>query len=60
MSVVKKLTTSDGLVQMKYAFQQSDAFEGLDLVWTEQHILGQAGQWLQSQLLKVPQDIWQA
>jgi hypothetical protein len=44
---------------MEYAFQQSDALEGLDLVWTEQHGLGQAGQWVQRELLKVAPSVWQ-
>ncbi|AML51788.1 hypothetical protein RC74_11385 [Falsihalocynthiibacter arcticus] len=60
LSAVRSLVASDGLVQMEYAFQQSDALDGLDLVWTEQQVLGQAGQWIQNQLLMVPQDVWQA
>ncbi|MDF1669707.1 MAG: LysR family transcriptional regulator [Roseovarius sp.] len=60
LSAVRHLVKSQKLVQMEYTFQQSDALNGLDLVWTEQHVLGQAGQWVQNQLLKVPQDVWQA
>lgn len=59
LSVVRTLVASNSLVRMEYSFQQSDALEGLDLVWTEQHVLGQAGQWVQSRLLKMPQSVWQ-
>ncbi|MFT4794853.1 MAG: DNA-binding transcriptional LysR family regulator [Paracoccaceae bacterium] len=59
LSAVRTLLTSGRLVRMEYAFQQSDALEGLDLVWTEEHVLGQAGQWVQRELLKVPPSVWQ-
>lgn len=58
LSVVKDRLQSASLVRMAYSFQQSDVLEGLDLVWTEQHGLGQAGQWIKRQLLQVPQDGW--
>lgn len=58
--VVRELIAKNKLVQMEYTFQQSDALEGIDLVWTEQHVLGQAGQWVQSQLLNLEQDVWRA
>ncbi|MFD1158885.1 LysR family transcriptional regulator [Roseovarius aestuarii] len=57
--VVRELVRSNKLAQIKYTFQQSDALEGIDLVWTEQRVLGQAGQWIQSQLLNFSQDVWQ-
>ncbi|MDR6264987.1 LysR family transcriptional regulator [Roseobacter sp. N2S] len=60
LSVVKDQLKSANLVRMNYRFQQSDVLEGLDLVWTEQHGLGQAGQWIKSQLLNVPQEAWRA
>ena len=56
--VVRDLVRSKKLAQLEYTFQQSDALEGIDLVWTEQHVLGQAGQWVQKQLLGVSQDAW--
>jgi len=59
LPVVRDLIRTKDLVQMKYTFQQSDELKGIDVVWTEQHALGQAGQWVQVQLLKVPQDDWQ-
>ncbi|MEM7068421.1 MAG: LysR family transcriptional regulator [Pseudomonadota bacterium] len=46
------------LSQIAYSFQQSDELEGIDLVWTERHALGPAGQWILDQLLQVPQDGW--
>lgn len=51
---------ADGrLVQLAYAFQQSDILEGIDIVWTEQRALGVAGQWLRDEILKLPQTVWQ-
>lgn len=47
------------LRRMNCAFQQSDEFVGIDVVWTEQRALGRAGQWLRDQLLGVPQEDWQ-
>ncbi len=58
LPVVRALLRSSKLAQMEYTFQQSDALEGIDLVWTEQHVLGKAGQWVQSQLIKIPQNVW--
>lgn len=49
---------SGALVRLRYGFQQSDALAGVDVVWTAQRVLGQAGQWLQQHLLKLPQDAW--
>lgn len=58
LPVVRELVRSNKLAQIEYTFQQSDALEGIDLVWTEQHVLGQAGQWFQRQLLSISQDTW--
>lgn len=60
LPVVRQALAAGQLVRMKYTFQQSDDFEGVDVVWTEKRGLGQAGHWLQAQLLKVPQDIWES
>ncbi|UXX84030.1 LysR family transcriptional regulator [Roseovarius pelagicus] len=50
---------ADGtLRQLTSEFQQSDQLVGIDVVWTEQRALGQAGQWLRDRLLAVPQDRW--
>ncbi|WP_217434061.1 LysR family transcriptional regulator [Leisingera sp. ANG59] len=49
---------SGALVRLCYGFQQSDALAGIDVVWTSQRVLGQAGQWLQQHLLKLPQEAW--
>ncbi|MEB8386910.1 substrate-binding domain-containing protein [Rhodobacteraceae bacterium KMM 6894] len=56
--VATSIRTGD-LVQLRYAFQQNDLLEGIDLVWTEQRALGAAGQWLGDGLLKLPQTAWQ-
>lgn len=58
LSVVSDRLKSGQLVQLPYAFQQSDILEGIDVVWTEQHALGVAGQWFLDQLLQLPQDVW--
>lgn len=60
LAVVRDLITQRRLVQMEYTFQQSDTFEGIDLVWTEHRVLGRAGQWVQGKLLQVQQKVWQA
>ena len=59
LPVVRDLVRLKKLVRIRYTFQQSDALEGIDLVWTEQHVLGQAGQWIQRQLLNISQEVWQ-
>ena len=46
------------LVQLNYAFQQSDILEGIDVVWTETHTLGPSGTWMRDELLKLPQAVW--
>lgn len=58
LPVVSELMRSNKLARMKYTFQQSDALEGIDLVWTEQYVLGKAGQWVQRQLIKIRQNVW--
>jgi len=58
MSSVRRLIASKDIVRIKYAFQQIDDLTGIDFVWTEQHALGQAGRWIQEQLLQTPQDKW--
>ncbi|MEW2917367.1 LysR family transcriptional regulator [Ruegeria sp. ANG10] len=58
LPVVRELVRSNKLAQMDYTFQQSDALEGIDLVWTEQHVLGKAGQWVQRQFFNIPQNVW--
>ncbi|WP_299850018.1 hypothetical protein [uncultured Roseovarius sp.] len=58
LPVVRELVRANKLAQIEYTFQQSDALEGIDLVWTEQRVPGQAGQWIQSQLLNISQDVW--
>ena len=59
-SVVADQIASGDLVQLDYAFQQSDILEGIDVVWTERHALGLAGRWMRDELLKLPQDVWRA
>ncbi|RAP39502.1 hypothetical protein BYZ73_20145 [Rhodovulum viride] len=44
--------------RLKYAFQQSDILEGIDVVWTEQQALGAAARWLRDGLLDLPQQAW--
>lgn len=46
------------LVQMDYAFQQSDILEGIDAVWTEHRALDVAAQWMLDHLLALPQGVW--
>ena len=46
------------LVQLNYAFQQSDILEGIDVAWTEQQALGAAAHWMRDRLLALPQDVW--
>ncbi|WP_299851873.1 LysR family transcriptional regulator [uncultured Roseovarius sp.] len=58
LPVVRELLRANKLAQIEYTFQQSDALEGIDLVWTEHRVLGQAGQWVQNQLLNISQDVW--
>ena len=60
LPVVDELLGRKDLARMTYSFQQSDVLLGIDVVWTEQHALGQAGQWLQDQLLQVPPDEWRS
>lgn len=57
--VVAESITSGDLVSLSYAFQQNDLLEGIDLVWTEHHALGIAGQWLREEISKLPQAVWQ-
>ncbi|KIC21536.1 hypothetical protein RA20_04150 [Leisingera sp. ANG-Vp] len=58
LPAVKAHLESGALVRLHYGFQQSDALAGVDVVWTSQRVLGQAGQWLQQHLLKLPQEAW--
>lgn len=58
LPVIKASMDAGDLVQLNTAFQQSDVLEGIDVVWTEQHVLGMAGQWLRDHLLNLPQDVW--
>lgn len=58
MPVVANQITAGGLVQLRYAFQQSDILDGIDVVWTEQRALGIAGQWIRDAILKLPQATW--
>lgn len=46
------------LLRLAYGFQQCDELEGIDVVWTEQRVLGRAGQWFRDQLLDVQQEEW--
>ncbi|MEO1161586.1 MAG: LysR family transcriptional regulator [Pseudomonadota bacterium] len=55
--IADRLRTGE-LVQLNYAFQQSDILQGVDAVWTEQRALGVAGQWMLNRLLELPQDVW--
>ncbi len=57
-SLVAAHLESGALVVMSYLFQQSDLLEGIDVVWTERHALGPAGQWLRDSLLAMPQTAW--
>lgn len=58
LPVVRELLKSNKLAQLEYTFQQSDVLQGIDLVWTEQHVLGRVGQWVQRQFFSIPQDVW--
>ncbi|WP_120499669.1 LysR family transcriptional regulator [Roseovarius sp. EL26] len=58
LPVVHSLIASGELTELRYDFQHSDQIEGIDVVWTEQHALGRAGQWILDALLKVPQEEW--
>ncbi len=60
VSIVAQGIAEGRLVQLQYAFQQSDILEGIDVVWTEQRALGLAGQWMRDEILTLPQDVWQA
>mgnify|MGYP005989441599 CR=1 FL=1 len=55
---VSRYLAEGSLRRMACAFQQSDAQEGIDVVWTERRALGRAGQWFRDQLLGVPQADW--
>jgi len=57
--LVSEFLEAGDLVQIRYAFQQNDLLEGIDLVWTEQRALGIAGQWIHSEILKLSQTVWQ-
>ncbi len=58
MPSVSRHLARGSLLRMACAFQQSDEYEGIDVVWTERRSLGRAGQWFRDQLLVVPQDEW--
>lgn len=58
LPVVRGMVVSKKLSEIKYTFQQSDALSGIDIVWTEQHGLGMAGQWIQRHLFDFSQDVW--
>ena len=60
LPAVQPQIASGQLVRLHYSFQQSDLLAGIDVVWTERRVLGQAGQWLQTQLLNLPQDAWRS
>lgn len=57
-SVVSDPIERGRLVQMNYAFQQSDILEGIDVVWTEQKALGSAAHWIKDRLLDLSQEAW--
>ncbi len=59
-SVVSEQIRDGSLVQLSYAFQQSDILEGIDVVWTEQQALGAAAHWIRDRLLELPQDVWRS
>ena len=46
------------LHRINYEFQQSEAIQGVDVVWSEKKALGHAGQWLLGRLLAVGPQIW--
>ncbi|MGI9356526.1 MAG: LysR family transcriptional regulator [Rhizobiaceae bacterium] len=58
LSLIAEALESGRLVQISYAFQQSDILEGIDVVWTDRHALGLAGQWIRDRLLGLPQNVW--
>lgn len=58
LPAVQPYLDSGALVRLRFGFQQSDALAGVDVVWTSQRVLGQAGQWLQQHLLDLPQEAW--
>ena len=51
---------SGELVKLDYSFQQSDILQGVDVVWTQKRALGQAGQWVLEQFLKLEAELWSA
>ena len=57
-TIARQRIKSGDLVPLKYAFQQSDILEGIDVVWTEHRTLGVAGQWMLDRLLLLPQGVW--
>lgn len=58
MASVSRHIAQGTLWRLACDFQQSDAHEGIDVVWTERRALGRAGQWFRDQLLSVPQGAW--
>lgn len=57
-AVVAPHIQSGELKRLRYAFQQSDMLDGIDLVWTERKMLGAAGSFLRDQVLALPQEVW--
>ena len=58
LSTVTDKIEAKSLTRLKYAFQQSDILEGIDVVWTEHRALGAAAQALRDGLLDLPQRAW--
>ena len=57
-AVVSERLQSSALVRLRYAFQQTEMKQGVDVVWTERRALGTAGQWLLQRLLSTGPELW--
>lgn len=57
-AVVEKQLQEECLVKLNYNFQQADILQGVDVVWTERHALGEGGQWLLQQLSQLDSTGW--
>lgn len=58
LSEVQGALQSGEFVRLSPTFQQSDAVQGVDVVWTQRRALGQAGSWLRDRFLALPEVVW--
>lgn len=59
-AVAAKQVRNGNLIRLNYEFQKADILQGVDVVWTEKHAIGEGGSWLLEQLSKLPQNTWHA